>query len=384
VNDLDELRQLRAEIPYPERSRLTPGRSRLLSAANQATRATTRPRYARGRRGTILLPAAAAATAAAAVIGYLVVPHGGPAASKPPSAAVKPTAPGKAAPVQSAGTHATLDARRVLDKASAVLARAAAAAEPDPGQWIYARTVDYEFGQGSTFSENWITFDGSQSAYNQDGQLIVHSSPATGATAGGPLAAFWANSTPKTAYDALASLPQDPQKLLTVIDKAAAKVGAENLAAGNPVGGLDATTPTGREWDYLTLLLWNAAGGVGAPPKAEAAAYQALALLPGVTVQQGIKDAAGVNAIAVSVDGGYSQLLLDPVSYQVLGLRQLSNGIDPIPAANPAALRKLPKAERLKVEQQVARERKSWPPKGTVQESLAYVHVAEVNGPGLK
>jgi hypothetical protein len=50
--------------------------------------------------------------------------------------------------------------------------------------------------------------------------------------------------------------------------------------------------------------------GVGGPPAADSAAYQAMAALPGITVQQGITDTAGGQAIGVSADGGgYNQLL---------------------------------------------------------------------------
>lgn len=361
MNDLDELAQLRNQIPFPERSRLAPGRSRLLSAATQTSR---QPLPSRRRWPLILPPAAAVAAAAAAVI-YVVVPH-----SAMPAQVNGPMVPATAAkPAASAHarTHATLDARRVLDAAaSAVAARAATAAEPSPGQWIYARTVDYELGQGTTRYDNWITFDGSQSAYYADGQLIVHKSASGGRVApGSPLAAFWANSTPKTAYDALASLPADPRQLLTVIGESAAAIGAQDIAAGDPVAGGAPKTRAQLDFDLLTLLLWNAAGGLGAPPAAEAAAYHALALLPGVTVREGVRDAAGVPAIAVSADGGYSQLLLDKVSYQVLGLRLLSTGIAPDPA-RPARARA--------PEGPVA--------KGAVQESLAYARVAEVSSPG--
>ena len=63
MNDLDELREFRAEIPYPERTRLTPGRSRLLSEA----RRPRRRRFTTAHRNTrpILLPATAAAAAVA-------------------------------------------------------------------------------------------------------------------------------------------------------------------------------------------------------------------------------------------------------------------------------------------------------------------------------
>jgi DNA-directed RNA polymerase specialized sigma24 family protein len=44
--------------------------------------------------------------------------------------------------------------------------------------------------------------------------------------------------------------------------------------------------------------------GVGGPPAAESAAYRALATLPGITVQPGIKDTADGQAIGISDDGG--------------------------------------------------------------------------------
>jgi hypothetical protein len=138
------------------------------------------------------------------------------------------------------------------------------------------------------------------------------------------------------------------------------------------------------EFDYLALLLWNAAGGVGAPPAAEAAAFRAMAAIPGVTVQQGITDAANEPAIGVSDDGGYDQLLLDPVSYQVLGLRQLSTGIAPklaVPSAKQLA--GFSKAERQKILRQL-KNPPAGPPKGTVIESLAYAQVSEVSGPGVR
>jgi hypothetical protein len=55
-----------------------------------------------------------------------------------------------------------------------------------------------------------------------------------------------------------------------------------------------------------------------------------MAALPGISVQQGVTDEAGAQAISVS-DDGYDQLLLDPNTYQVLGMRQLHRGIADIP-----------------------------------------------------
>ena len=197
------------------------------------------------------------------------------------------------------------------------------------------------------------------------------------------LAAFNADATPQTAYYALASLPTAPSQLLAAVAKAAQSVGAANLAAGTPVASHAPKNEGQLEFDYLSLLLWNAAGGVGAPPKAEAAAFRAMAAIPGVTVQRGITDAAGNPAIGVSGDGGYDQLLLDPVSYQVTGLRQLSTGVGPRAAAlSPQELARFSKAEQ----QEILRKLKTQagPPKGTVVLSMAYQQVSEVSGPGVK
>lgn len=95
-------------------------------------------------------------------------------------------------------------------------------------------------------------------------------------------------------------------------------------------------------------------------------------------------DAAGAPAIAVSGDGGYDQLLLDPVSYQVIGLRQVSTGIAPkVAQLDPMQLAELPRAER----QQVLRKMHAaltWPRRGTVVLSVAYARIREVSGPGVR
>jgi hypothetical protein len=109
-----------------------------------------------------------------------------------------------------------------------------------------------------------------------------------------------------------------------------------------------------------------------------------MAAIPGVTVQQGITDAVGAPAIGVSDDGGYDQLLLDPVSYQVIGLLERSTESGPKRAPlSPKELAKLPKAEQ----QQILRKMKTAPPelrKGTVVFSVAYTQVSEVSGPGVR
>jgi hypothetical protein len=375
MNDLDQLREFRAEIPYPERPRLSPGRSRLLAAA----RRPQRRRFTATRRNTLLLTATAAAAAvavAAGLAGYGISTGNAPAGH--PKAL--PSHP-KAVPSQG------VLAARVLRDASAAASRVPPKTTPSPGQWIYSKLVQYEYPQGTSSDENWITFDGTKSAYYESsgGPITVHTSPTAPPAniKSDPLAAFNTDATPQTAYYALASLPAAPRQLLATVDKVVEAAGGANLVAGNPVASQTPKNKGQLEFDYLSLLLWNAAGGVGAPPKAEAAAFRAMAAIPGVTVQRGITDAASNPAIGVSDDGGYDQLLLDPVSYQVTGLRQLSTGIGPkVAAPSPQQLAGYPKA----VQQQILRKLKNpaGPLKGTVVQSLAYAQVSEVSGPGLK
>jgi len=314
-----------------------------------------------------VLAAAAVAAIAAAAAGYAIAGGSAPAA-RPPLAS-RPTAshprPGQAVP------QAVL-AAEVLRGAAAHVAREGVTAEPAASQWIYDKTVSYGYPgvvdpSGVTTGQAWITFDGGQTAYYENGKVVTHTStapsPGPGAT---PWNAWNASATPKTAYDVLASLPASPQALLAVIARQAAGQNAQGIAAGNPVAGVAPRTQAQREFDYLTLILWNAADGPGGPPAAEAAAYRAMATLPGITVQQGIKDTAGGQAIGVSDDGGYDQLLIDPVSDQVIGIRQLSTGIGPIAIA------------QAKKKQHGS----AYPAKGTLIQEIVYVQTAEVPAPG--
>jgi hypothetical protein len=396
MNDLEVVRELRAEIPLPDAARMTEGRARLLAEttatrprAHQARAHRTRPPRAR-RTWLVTAAASAVAVSAAAVAGYALIPAGGPGAARPPA-----TQP--ASKARGVSQQATL-AARILREASATVERASVMTEPAPGQWIYAKTVDYQPKAGTTTSENWITFDGAQTAYYESpGSPLVKHTSASGAPDparnASPLAAFNNSATPKAAYDALASLPSDPTALLAEIGKAAARGGGANIAAGNPLAGSAPRNQAQLEFDYVTLLLWNAAGGVGGPPKAEADVFRAMAALPGISVQQGVTDAAGAETIAVSDNGGYNQLLLDPRTYQVLGLRLLSNGIGVVTIDQwPASLRKeflaLPTAQEkqtfMREHQQLFSKlaHQFGPPKRTLEESLAYAQVNEVAGPG--
>jgi hypothetical protein len=311
----------------------------------------------------VLAAAAAVAVLAAGAAGYAFTVAKTPA-SGPPAAdhrAASRVESGQAA-------RQTVLAAKVLRAVAAHVARERVTSEPSPGEWIYYKTVSYGYPglaepAGVTTDQEWVTFDGSQTAYYQNGQIVTHTSPITPPGPGAkPWQAWNTDATRKTAYDVLATLPTAPQSLLTVIASQAADQNAQNIAVGNPIAGVLPKTEAQREFDYLTLILWNAAP-VGGPPAAEAAAYRALATLPGITVQQGITDTAGGQAIGVSDDGGYDQLLINPVSYQVIGIRQLSTGIGPRPAATK-------------------RHEPAYPARGTLINEIVYTQTAEVRTPG--
>jgi hypothetical protein len=398
-----ERADLEARFAAPVERDLPPGRHRLHREILMNDLLTqpppshpTRPGASRSWRppGRVLAAVAAGTAVAAGVGAYAITAGDAPAAEAPAAASHPPTSHARTG---QAVQQAVL-AARVLRAAAAHLAREGVTSEPSPGQWIYFKCVDYGYPglvgpSGVTTDQEWITFDGIGTAYYDHGQLVTHTSPiAPPPPTATPWDAWNTDPTPGTAYEVLAALPTDPQALLKVIASQAASQNAESVAVGNPIAGVAPKTEAQREFDYLTLILWNAAIGIGGPPAAEAAAYQAIASLPGITVQQGIEDVAGGQAIGVSDDGGYDQLLIDPASYQVIGLRQLSTGTEPTgkeqsTAAPAGSVRRANTGTRSTSKKPLAAaaEKKpglAYPPKGTLIQEIVYAQTAEVAAPG--
>jgi hypothetical protein len=330
MNELEAVQALRADVPWPGTQELTAPRGRLLEAIDTAA--------ARPRRRLGWVPLVAAAAAAALVAGIV---------ARPRTVHVRPM---PAVPARDMSLAA-----QVL-RAAALHVATEPATRPSPDQWIYSKSVEQEPGSPVATNENWIQFDGVDTAYFQGGKLIVHAgppaAPPTGASA--PLRAFDADPTPMTAYDALSSLPPDRTALLAAVDaEIAADPGAVAPAGGSPSAG---RTRPQLEFEYLSNLVWNAAQA--APASAEAAVFRAMATIAGVSAQSGVSDAAGRPAIALSDDGDQQQLLFDPHTYEVIGLRQVSDGHYPAPGKSGTE------------------------PAGTIVDSVAFVSVTPVNAPG--
>jgi hypothetical protein len=346
MTELELLRELRADLPGPDTDALARGRSRLLELIDP------RP----SRTGPVRLWSMLAAGAAvAAVAVWLIAGVAGPGGGRHPGVTRSLTQP--AAP----SFRLTAQVLRAAERASAALP----VRRPRPGQWIFSRTVEAGYHERRSASDNWIRFDGSQSAYYlTDGHLLVHDSPAPPrpASAHGALAEFDDSITPLSTYDALASLPRSPERMLSVIT--AAVSAHPDLVIGGAATARAHATVSQLQFALLANLLWN--GAQAAPPSAEAAVFRTIARIPGVTVIEGLRTAAGQPAIGLADRGDEQQLLLDPHDYRVIGMRTVSDGTWP---ATPAKRAKRP--GRLLA-------------KGTVVDSLAWARIAFVERPGQR
>ena len=287
MNDVDLVRTLRADVPPPAPGRLAAGRNRILTAA-----AARRRRYWR-----LALPVGAVTAAAAVAVVAVLGGTATPSHLRPTATPSRPR-PAATGPVSLAAQVLTVAARTVAAEPST---------RPGDRQWIYSRFVQTQTGTATQSDENWIRFDGREQAYYLNGQLIV-------------LPESSGNGGPLSSYRQLAALPAAPSAILAVARQVVGTTQRqwENWSSGSAVAELAPRTAGEAEFDYLAQLLWDAYAA--APPAALAHVYQAMAEIPGVTVTRGLTSAVGRAGIGVSANGGVSWLLLDPRTYQVIGL----------------------------------------------------------------
>jgi hypothetical protein len=303
MNDLDFVRDLRADVPEATAEQLAAGRERLLAAI-----ASSHPHRARSR---LLWPRLALAMAAAALVAVVV-------------AISLPRHVGGEAPVVPGGRMTLAD--QVLHRAAAARSAHPAAEEPAPDQWIYQYTVDQSIGESTQAGGNWERFDGRQTASMVGGRLVIYDEQVAGSPSGTPLERYLADATPQTTYELLASLPADPHALLAQVDSAVRGGGYDSH--GLPLFDVVPTATTAqREFQFIAELLWqDTQSGV---VSGASSLFDALATLPGVAAEPGITDALGRAAIGISDDEGAFQILLSPQTYQVLGIRSVSTGDAP-------------------------------------------------------
>ncbi|MFI1930264.1 CU044_5270 family protein [Streptomyces sp. NPDC020330] len=298
MDEMNRLRELRADAPVPDRAALAPGRERLTDAIAGRNRRT---RGLRADWRIASLGAVVAITAAALFITQVV----------------DTSAPRQSAPATVAGDLDLSGPEAALGRAADFLERQAAPPEPRPDQWIYLRQVGGEPARptrkdgsdsGMKVSvekadpDSWIPYD--DKAAENDASDTDHR-------------------TARESYKIAADLPEDPGALLAELRKAF------------PTGsGPDGPPEAKDEHSFraLSVLLES----YPLPPDALARIYRAMATVDGVEVTDHlIRDASGRQVIAVTRE--YDQqdirreILVDPVDYSYAGQRDVVTRTHEVP-----------------------------------------------------
>ncbi|MCX4394591.1 CU044_5270 family protein [Streptomyces sp. NBC_01767] len=281
MDEMTQLRELRADAPVPDRGTLAPGRQRLTEAAASGRRA-------RRLRADWRLAAvgAAAAITVAAVLGTQL----GDAA-----------APSRSGPALTTGTLRLDSPAEVLNQAADALEKQPAGPEPRDDQWIYTRTAQRasqgdqngaSLGPATYDPDSWVPYDNSAAA--EKGKDPDYR-------------------TARQVYRAANALPDDPARLLA------------EIRSFYPTGNT-AEDPPEREAQHSFRAIGLMAEAYPVAPAALARIYRAMATIPGVRVTGHlVKDAAGREAIAITrkEDGSHEQreILIDPHDFGYAGQR---------------------------------------------------------------
>ena len=271
MNELNELVEVRADVPPMSTSAFLAGRRRLHAAASaevaMPARAPAWPR--RLARSAVAL----AALLAIAFVGVQVLsPHGG-------------------APANAAG---------VL-RAAADAVEPAVALDPRPDQYVYWEVVHVTSALW-TRVQVWRAADGSR-----PGHITI-----TGDTGNftDPTPAYRpGDSLSDAPYAVLAELPTDPDALLRRLEA------DPMVAAGGTSSGPSRAVML---WNLMRELVWTA------PPRQQAALFRAAATLPDITVDNDVTDAVGRAGIGVGLHDpalGRVELIFQRGDYRFLGER---------------------------------------------------------------
>jgi hypothetical protein len=189
-----------------------------------------------------------------------------------------------------------------------------AAAQPDlhprPHQWTYVEVhwaTPKLGGHQPQTRRYWTRIDRKRVAVEDQGR--IHQYPSY------QLSSVY----PWPTYTYLRQLPTDPQALLARLDARFSPGGEEPYSRRR-------FSPEERHRRMFRLvmgLLWENV----APPRVQAAIYQALPSIPGVRLQLDVVDAAGRHGVAFArINDGRvrEELILDPQTYQYLGWRRIA------------------------------------------------------------
>ncbi|WP_043680933.1 CU044_5270 family protein [Streptomyces xylophagus] len=309
MDELTQVRELRAGAPVPDRGRLAPGRTRLTEAA----RAGGRHQMLWRRREFVIVAVVAAVTAVAVTVTVLL---GG-------------TSPGRK--VEPAGTPNVgvkgLSAAQLLERAADLVESEQDGVVPRADQWIYTLQMAEApdpgtvkmLGRAAIEQRGWIRYDGSAMASEdivlkgQKPELTITKMHLENGGEGD-------DRSPRELYRVLDALPAGAEQTLKYLRE-------KNAIA-------DGKGETQAESDYTEISVLLTADVM--PSKGLASLYRALATLPGGKVADHlVKDAAGRRVIALTYprDGTFKsgesmadQWLIDPQTYRIVGTRMLVGG----------------------------------------------------------
>jgi hypothetical protein len=297
MDDLEILRALGGPDPVPDPATEARARTALLNRT-MAVPPKPAPRRRWGRLGwRVGVPVAAASVALTALV---VVENAGPVERNGEVVSVLPGLP----------------AARPANAAEAVRYAADAAAQrpfatPRPDQWFYyeARVTSGRgpggFVSGGPYhtetTKYWRRVDGSQVARYRDGKLVTS-----------PINSPIAREEGTYPYAEIAALPANPDAVLAWVRKT--------------VGGVGGGTRDGE--DQIAFVSINAVlRDFVLPPPVEAAFFQALGRLSGVTLVPDAVNLDGRPALALArVQEGWlrEEILLDPQTYRLIGERSVA------------------------------------------------------------
>ncbi|MQY12357.1 hypothetical protein SRB5_24900 [Streptomyces sp. RB5] len=277
MDELTLVRELRTEAPDPTPAKLAAGRRALTAVTAR------RPRRAVDRRITV--PAVVAAVTAVAVAVSLLV-SGTPRTAE---------APLRAAP--------RLTPAELLHRAAAAAERQTVA-EPRADQWIYTLRTERNrtLGTATARDEQWRAYPGTDEI------------PGLGDSY---------SARDRWAFDA--TLPDDPR---AVLSRVRAFLGPDNMpgTGDDPAAGQTPEETDVHSYRAVTYLICSRLPD----PAGQAKLLRALAAVPGLTVtDRPVRDAAGRPAVALGRDdpgteGGRLEMLLDPGTYRLLGVRTVA------------------------------------------------------------
>ncbi|MFK4068020.1 CU044_5270 family protein [Streptomyces sp. NPDC029674] len=294
MNDLDELRGWEAGAPPLDDETRHRARIRLFAAMNERP-AAVRPAAARppGRRPVLRIALAGLVTAAVAGTVLVTVDGGNEGQQARPPAGSSPNVANVAVTKVLNGAAAW---EREHEKQTVV---------PRDDQFLYSKRIiketERKTGEVRTYTdEMWDSVDGSQRSLSMELGKIMWEEPL------GKGEGVW----PPRRWDELKKLPTDPRKLVPAI-----------VSMGTSDKRISELTKDERWQAYF--LLGELLKAPALPEGLRAAAYEGLALVPGVKTVEGVEDSAGRAGVGIAYPGHFKgrYLIFDAKSHEFLGFR---------------------------------------------------------------